>query len=80
MTNGNKLVTGLIAGAALGAIAGLLFAPKLGKETREIVTTRALEFRQKAGDYVGTLRQKIRRGGALHNMNESSNDRVGTTS
>ena len=79
MTNGNKMVTGLITGALLGTIAGLLFAPKLGKETREIVTTRAVEFRQKAGDYVDTLRQKIRKGGAVNNINESSNDHVVTT-
>ena len=80
MTNGNKMVTGLIAGALLGTIAGLLFAPKLGRETREIVTTRAVEFRQKAGDYVDTLRQKIRKGGAVQNMNKSSNDHVAVTS
>ena len=80
MTNGNKMVTGLIAGALLGTIAGLLFAPKLGKESREIVTTRAVEFRQKAGDYVDTLRQKIRTGRVVHNMNESSNDHVVVTS
>ena len=80
MTNGNKMVTGLIAGALLGTIVGLLLAPKPGKEARQIVTTRAVEFRQKAGDYVGTLREKIRKGGAVDNINESSNDHVGTTS
>ncbi len=48
MVNTNKLVTGLIAGAALGAVAGLLFAPKPGKESRQIVAARADEFRDKA--------------------------------
>ncbi len=80
MTNENRLVTGLIAGALLGTIAGLLLAPKPGKESRQIVSTRAVEFRQKAGDYVDTLRQKIRKGEAGHNMHESSNDHVATTS
>ena len=80
MTNENRLITGLIAGALLGAIAGLLLAPKPGKESRQIVSTRAVEFRQKAGDYVDTLRQKIRKGGSVNNMNESSNDHVATTS
>ena len=48
MVNTNKLVTGLIAGAALGAIAGLLFAPKPGKQSRQIVAARADELRNKA--------------------------------
>ena len=45
MVKTNKLVTGLIAGAALGAVAGLLFAPKPGKESRQIVAARADELR-----------------------------------
>ena len=48
MVNTNKLVTGLIAGAALGAVAGLLFAPKAGKQSRQIVAARADELRNKA--------------------------------
>ena len=57
----NKLVTAVMAGAAAGAIAGLMFAPKTGKETRHIVSTRAGDARQKTGHYVGSLRQRIRR-------------------
>ena len=48
MVNTNKLVTGLIAGAALGAVAGLIFAPKPGKQSRQIVAARADELRNKA--------------------------------
>ena len=65
MVNTNKLVTGLIAGAALGAVAGLLFAPKPGKESREIVAARADELRNKADglrgkavDYVDAMRSR----------------------
>ena len=53
MVSRNKFVTGLIAGAAVGAAAGLLFAPKPGKETRQVVSARAGDLRQKAGSYVG---------------------------
>ncbi len=53
MVKTNKLVTGLIAGAALGAVAGLLFAPKPGKESRQIVAIRADELRNKADDLRG---------------------------
>ena len=65
MVNKNKLVTGLIAGAALGAVAGLLFAPKPGKESRQIVAARADELRDKADglrgkavDYVDAMRSR----------------------
>ena len=53
MARTNKLVTGLIAGAALGAVAGLLFAPKPGKESRHIVAARADELRNKADGFRG---------------------------
>ena len=53
MVKTNKLVTGLIAGAALGAVAGLLFAPKPGKESRQIVAARADELRTKADGFRG---------------------------
>ena len=65
MVNTNKLVTGLIAGAALGAVAGLLFAPKPGKQSRQIVAARADELRDKADglrgkavDYVDAMRSR----------------------
>ena len=52
----NKLVTGLIAGVAVGAVAGLLFAPKPGKESRQIVARRASGIRHKTGGYVDVIR------------------------
>jgi gas vesicle protein len=65
MVNTNKLVTGLIAGAALGAVAGLLFAPKPGKQSRQIVAARADELRNtadgirdKAAGYVDAMRSR----------------------
>ncbi len=73
MENGNKLVTGLLAGAIVGAVVGILFAPKTGKQTREIVVNRAGEIRKKTGDYVGSLRQRIKRG-VTEEESESSSD------
>jgi hypothetical protein len=56
MTRNNKiapLATGVIAGALAGATAGVLFAPKHGKETRAII-------RQQSAGYVGALRGRFR--------------------
>ena len=43
--------TGLIAGAAIGTVAALLFAPKAGKENRQIVATRSGKLREKADGF-----------------------------
>ena len=56
MVNTNKLVTGLIAGAALGAVAGLLFAPKPGIDYRQVAATRAKGIRQVTSGYVDVMR------------------------
>jgi gas vesicle protein len=36
MAKGNKLVAGLVMGAAVGAAAGLLLAPKPGREAQQV--------------------------------------------
>ena len=65
MVKTNKLVAGLIAGVAVGAVAGLLFAPKPGKDSRKIVASRtdelktmADEFRNKVDGYVEGIRSR----------------------
>ena len=58
MVKPNKIVTGLIAGVAVGAVAGLLFAPKPGKASRKIVASRAEEIRYKAGGYIEAMRSR----------------------
>ena len=55
------LITGLVAGALVGAVAGLLMAPKAGKETRNIVGAKAAEIKDRAEDYLGNIRDRIRR-------------------
>jgi gas vesicle protein len=58
MSASKKLVTGLVTGAAMGAVAGLLLAPKPGRVTRRFVTIRANRIRNMTGEYIGSLRQK----------------------
>ena len=66
--SGTKYFTGLLAGALIGGVAGMLLAPKPGKESRVIVASRATELKHKASGYAETLREKV-----LKDKVESSN-------
>jgi len=61
MAKSSKVLTGLLAGAVVGAIAGLILAPKPGRETRELVGARTSEIKHKAGNYVENLRERFKR-------------------
>ncbi len=41
---------GLLAGAVIGGVIALLYAPKSGKETREMLKSKAMETRERAID------------------------------
>ena len=41
---------GLLAGAVIGGIVAVLYAPKTGKETRQLIKDTAMETREKAAD------------------------------
>ena len=78
MTRSNKLITGLVAGVLVGAAAGILFTPKPGKESRGIVGTKAEEMRNKTSAYIGTVKEKIRKGRTADTIEETSENGVQT--
>ncbi len=45
MTNDQKVILGIICGAALGAVAGILLAPESGEETRKRIANKAGDFK-----------------------------------
>ena len=47
-----KVVLGLLAGVAIGALAGILFAPDKGSKTRKQILS-------KGGDYASSLKEKF---------------------
>ena len=60
MSSSNKFMTALVAATAVGAAAGLLFAPKPGKVTRRFVAMRAHRMRNRTEGYVGSFKEKMR--------------------
>ena len=78
MTSSSKLITGLVAGALVGAAAGILFAPKPGKESRGIVGAKAEEIRNKTGEVIGTVKEKIKRNRSTAKVEEPSENGVQT--
>ncbi len=61
MSRSNKFVTGLFAGAIVGAVAGLIMAPKPGRDTRDIVGARSIQFRNRAEYYIGNLKERFKK-------------------
>jgi len=54
MSNGSKAAAALIAGLAVGAALGVLFAPAEGSETRQRISDGAKDL----GDKLGSLKNK----------------------
>ncbi len=52
------LLAGFGLGALIGALAGLLFAPKTGTETREEIADRVKELKGKTEEWIAEQRAK----------------------
>lgn len=59
MNNGRAsgIAIGLVVGAVIGLAIGFLYAPKPGKETRQLVKEKALEIKEKAATAISELRK-----------------------
>ncbi|RYE19399.1 MAG: YtxH domain-containing protein [Sphingobacteriales bacterium] len=52
-------VVALLAGLAVGAVLGVLFAPDSGKKTREKITDKALDLADNAKDGLYSIKDKL---------------------
>ena len=75
----NSLIAGVLTGALVGTAAGILLAPKTGKESRQIVKSKATDFKVKAGDYrikaeyyLGTVKDKLQKNTVASTVEEFS--------
>ena len=59
--NAIGLVIGLLAGAAAGGVIALLYAPRSGKESRQLISEKAGEvteiLKEKAEDVIDTVKE-----------------------
>ncbi len=55
----DSFIKGLAVGAIAGAVAGILFAPKSGKETRKDIQNLAENIKDKAVDVYSEAREKV---------------------
>lgn len=53
-----RFLSGFAIGAALGAVAGILLAPKSGKETREMLGDMAQDMARKTDETVQDIKRK----------------------
>ena len=58
MKSGNSFLTGLLAGAAIGGIIALLYAPKSGKETRDQLKKKFTELEKELENLKGQASQR----------------------
>lgn len=66
--NGGKFIIGATIGALAGAVAGLLLAPKSGKETRKIIGETAKDYAEKGKEAVVKEEKVVKK--ALANVAE----------
>ena len=58
MSTASKFLCGFLIGGAVGAVAGILLAPKSGAETREMLRNSAKDAIQKADETVKEIQAK----------------------
>ncbi len=61
--NAGKLLLGVLAGVAAGALLGVLFAPDKGSETRKKITKKGEDYadslKDKFNEFVGVISEKF---------------------
>ena len=82
---GSSFALGLFAGAVIGAGVALLFAPKTGDQTRELLGQQYRGLADRVSDATESLRQQARERGQqmtsqLSDRMSSANERTSSTS
>jgi gas vesicle protein len=76
--NGGNFLAGFLVGAALGAIAALLLAPKSGKELREALAEEGKKLRDRAVDEGRRFVEKTEVQDSVRKAAKSVKEAIGT--
>lgn len=60
MSDGSKVLLGVLAGAAAGVLTGLLIAPTSGKETRDKITSKSEELLEAVKDLIEKEKETLK--------------------
>ena len=71
-----KFIAGFIVGGAIGAVAGILLAPKSGEETRNEIANGAKEMLRKADETAKQIQSKTGLPAVLHRKNDDTSRRI----
>lgn len=59
MSEKREFVLGVLVGAAVGALAALLYAPQGGEETRDLIRQKSTEARDKVTGVAGNVKETV---------------------
>lgn len=60
MKTGLKILGAVAAGVVVGSIAGILLAPRSGKETRKIIADKSGDMKDKLADSIGSVIDEVK--------------------
>lgn len=60
MSNGGNVLVGVLAGAAIGVVTGVLIAPASGKETRENLSKQSEELLSNVKDLINKEKEAVK--------------------
>ena len=69
-----RFMAGVLVGGAVGAVLGVLYAPKSGEETREMIAETSKDLYDKAQDSVSELQEKANE--VMSNLQEKGDELV----
>ena len=59
--NGGKFFVGALIGTVVGAVAGVLFAPRSGKQTRKMIGEKTVDYAEKGKEMIVQEEKEVKK-------------------